>query len=45
MASYVVNDRAVAHCRKLIDARRYVLGDVRRVHRMGLIACMYRAAE
>jgi hypothetical protein len=94
MASYTVNDRAVARCRSLIDARQYVLrsewgrvqpraedenaflathtweeyaewhlgltegaadhtkaryafvyGDFRRVHRMGLIACMYRAAE
>lgn len=94
MASYSVNDRAVAHARRLIDARQYVLdsdwgeaqpsaedenaflkghswneyaewhlgltdgatdetksrygyvyGDFRRVHRMGLIACQYRAAE
>jgi hypothetical protein len=94
MASYAVNDLAVAHCRKLIDARQYVLqsdwgdaqpdakrenafleshtwqqyalwhlgltegatdeakaryafvcGDFRRVHRSGLIACVYRAAE
>ena len=94
MASYAVNDRAVAHARKLIDARQYVLdsdwgevqpdadaenaflashgwaeyaewhlglregaadetkaryafvyGDFRRVHRMGIIACHYRAAE
>ncbi len=94
MASYTVNERAVAHARKLIDARQYVLvsewneaqpsaadenaflkthswdeyaawhlaltegandetkaryafvyGDFRRVHRMGLIACHYRAAE
>ena len=94
MASYKVNRRAVAHCRMLIDARRYVLnsdwgeaqpdaddenkfldshswaeyapwhlgltegsgnetkaryafvyGDFRRVHRSGLIACVYRAAE
>jgi hypothetical protein len=94
MASYTVNDRAVAHARRLIDARQYVLesgwgdaqpraddenaflethswdeyaawhlaltdgatdetkaryafvyGDFRRVHRMGLIACQYRAAE
>ena len=94
MASYVVNERAVAHARRLIDARRYVLrsdwgrrqpaaedenaylrshswadyaawhlaltegatdatkaryafvyGDFRRLHRMGLIACHYRAAE
>ena len=94
MASYSVNDRAVEHARKLIDARQYVLrsewgdvqpsaadenayleshsweeyaawhlglteganeetkarhafvyGDFRRIHRMGLIACMYRAAE
>jgi hypothetical protein len=94
MASYTVNKRAVAHARKLIDARQYVLnsdwgeaapsadeenafleshswdqysdwhlgltdgatdetksryafvlGDFRRVHRTGLIACQYRAAE
>jgi hypothetical protein len=89
-----VNERAVAHARKLIDARQYVLdsdwaetqpraqeenaflsshswdeyaqwhlgltegasddtkaryaflyGDFRRIHRTGLIACQYRAAE
>ena len=94
MASYTLNKRAVAHARKLIDARQYVLdsdwgevaptaadenaflkshsweeyaewhlgltdgasdetkaryafvcGDFRRVHRTGLIACVYRAAE
>jgi len=94
MATYTVNDRAVAHARKLIDARQYVLesdwgssqpkadaenaflgkhgwddyaawhlgltegandgtkaryafvyGDFRRIHRIGLIACVYRAAE
>lgn len=94
MASYIVNKRAVARARKLIDARQYVLnsdwgeaapradeenafleshswdeyaawhlgltdgatdetkarygfvyGDFRRVHRTGLIACQYRAAE
>ena len=94
MAKYLVNDAAVAHARRLIDARRYVLrsqwgdvqpsaadgtaylekhsweeygawhlglteganeetkgryafvyGDFRRLHRMGLIACHYRAAE
>ena len=94
MASYTVNERAVAHAKKLIEARQYVLesewgevqpraaeenafleshsweeysgwhlgltegaseetkarygfvyGDFRRVHRMGLIACHYRAAE
>ena len=94
MASYTVNKAAVAHARKLIDARRYVLdsnwgevqpvaadenkylethswdeyggwflgltegageetkarhafvfGDFRRLHRSGLIACVYRAAE
>jgi hypothetical protein len=94
MASYALNERAVKHCRTLIDARQYVLqsewnsvqprateqnsylenhswdeyaawhlgltegatdhtkaryafvyGDLRRVHRMGLIACYYRAAE
>ena len=68
MASYSVNQRAIAHARQLIDARQYVLdsdwgevqpkapdetksryafvyGDFRRVHRTGLIACQYRAAE
>ena len=94
MASYSVNDRAVAHARKLIKSRQYVLdsdwgevqpsaadensfldshswdeyaewhlgltdgaseetksryafvyGDLRRIHRSGLIACHYRAAE
>ena len=94
MASYTVNRPAVAHARKLIDARQYVLdsdwgevaptaadenaflkahswaeyaewhlgltdgatdetkaryafvwGDFRRVHRTGLIACVYRASE
>jgi hypothetical protein len=94
MASYTVNDHAVAYAKKLIDARQYVLrsewgevqptaavenafleahswdeysawhlgltdgapdetkarygfvyGDFRRLHRMGLIACHYRAAE
>jgi hypothetical protein len=94
MASYSVNDRAVARARQLIDAHQYVLdsvwsevqpsaddentfleshtwddyaewhlgltegasdhtkaryafvyGDFRRIHRMGLIACQYRAAE
>ena len=94
MASYTVNERAVARARGLIDARQYVLqsnwsdaqpgaeeenaflaghswqeyaewhlaltdgatdetkaryafvyGDFRRVHRMGLIACRFRAAE
>lgn len=94
MASYTVNERAVARARGLIAARQYVLdsewgdvqpraadenaflashswddysewhlgltddaaeetkarygfgyGDFRRVHRMGLIACVYRAAE
>jgi len=94
MASYFVNDRAVARARRLIDAHQYVLdsswgdvqpgaddenaflkshswdeygewhlaltdgandhtkarygfvyGDFRRIHRMGLIACQYRAAE
>jgi len=94
MASYSVNERAVAHARRLIEARQYVLesdwrtaqpraddenaflashswydyadwhlgltdgateetkaryafvyGDFRRVHRIGLIACHYRAAE
>jgi hypothetical protein len=94
MASYVLNKRAIAHARRLIAARQYVLdsdwgeaqpdaeaenafleshswdeyaewhlgltdgatdetkarygfvyGDLRRVHRTGLIACQYRAAE
>lgn len=94
MASYTLNKRAVAHARRLIDARQYVLnsdwgevapraveenaflkshswdeygewhlgltegatddtkaryafvyGDFRRVHRTGLIAWQYRAAE
>ncbi len=94
MASYSVNERAVAYAEKLIKARRYVVrsewgekqprardenafleahtweqyadwhlgltngapdetkaryafvyGDFRRVHRTGLIACHYRAAE
>ncbi len=94
MASYTVNERAVARARQLIEARQYVLesdwgeaqpraaaenafleahsweeyaawhlgltegardetkaryafvfGDLRRVHRSGLIACVYRASE
>ncbi len=94
MASYEVNPAAVAHCRRLVESRQYVLdsdwgevqpdasaqnaylerhswdeyaawhlglttgatdgtkaryafvyGDLRRVHRSGLIACVYRAAE
>ncbi len=94
MASYSVNQRAVARARRLIDAHQYVLdsvwgdvqpsagdentfleshswddyaewhlgltdgasedtkarygfvyGDFRRLHRTGLIACQYRAAE
>jgi hypothetical protein len=94
MATYAVNEHAVAHARQLIDARQYILdsdwgeaqpgarqetaflrrhswseyadwhlgltegpgdetkaryafvyGDFRRVHRSGLIACVYRAAE
>ncbi len=94
MASYAVNERAVAHARKLIRSRQYVLasewgevqpkteaqnaflrthswdeyaewhlgltegvqdgtkaryafvyGDFRRIHRSGIIACHYRAAE
>jgi hypothetical protein len=94
VASYSVNDDGVAHARKLIAARQYVLdsdwgdvqpsagdenafleshswadygqwhlgltegaaeetkarygfvyGDFRRIHRSGLIACLYRAAE
>jgi len=67
VAAYTVNDVAVRHAKRLIDARQYVLrsrfgltegapddakaryafvyGDFRRLHRMGLIACHYRAAE
>ena len=94
MASYTVNDRALAKAKALIDARQYILrsewgdvqpgaeaenaflkshswdeygewhlaltegandgtkarhgfvyGDFRRLHRSGLIACQYRAAE
>jgi hypothetical protein len=94
VAAYIVNDVAVRHAKRLIDARQYVLrsrwqnvqpraeeqnaylkthswdeyaawhlgltegapdeakaryafvyGDFRRLHRMGLIACHYRAAE
>jgi hypothetical protein len=94
MASYTVNEDAVARAQELIDGRQYVLdsdwgavqpraqeendfldthswdeyaawhlgltegapdetkaryafvyGDLRRVHRTGLIACVYRAAE
>jgi len=94
VATYSLNERAVARARRLIDARQYVLdsdwgdvqpraaaenafleshswdeyaewhlgltdgaaeetkarygfvyGDFRRVHRTGLIACVYRAAE
>ena len=94
MPAYSVNDRAVAHARRLIEQHHYVLdsdwgdaqpttedenaylashsweaygdwhlgltegatedtkgrygfayGDMRRVHRTGLIACVYRAAE
>ena len=94
MARYTVNRDAVAHAKRLIDARQYVVrsewsaaqpraddenafleshswdeyaawhlgltqgpadgtkaryafvyGDLRRLHRMGLIACYYRAAE
>jgi hypothetical protein len=94
VATYHVNDAAVAHAERLIDARQYVLdsdwgdvqpgaeqqnayrdrhgweayaawhlgltegaadetkaryafvlGDFRRVHRSGIIACQYRAAE
>ena len=94
MASYELNDAAVENCKRLIDARQYVLdsdwgavqpgateqndyleshswaeyaawhlgltkgsndetkaryafvfGDFRRLHRMGLVACYYRAAE
>ena len=94
MASYKLNRRAVAHARRLIDARQYILdsdwgevqpdaadenrflkthswaeyatwhmgltdgatdetkaryafvfGDFRRIHRSGIIACHFRAAE
>jgi hypothetical protein len=48
--AYTLNDNAVRHVKGFIDARRYarsafVYGDFRRLHRMGLIACHYRAAE
>jgi hypothetical protein len=94
LATYVLNEAAVAHAGRLIDARQYVLdsdwgevqpraedqnryleshsweeyaawhlgltegaadetkarcafvfGDFRRIHRTGLIACVYRASE
>jgi hypothetical protein len=94
VASYSVNKKAIAHARRLIEARQYVLdsdwgevqpraddenaflkshtweeyaewhlglndeasdetksryafvyGDFRRIHRTGIIACQYRAAE
>ena len=94
MPAYTVNEDAVRHAKRLVDARQYVLrsrwqdvqprareqnaflkthsweeyagwhlgltegaaeetkaryafvyGDLRRLHRMGLIACHYRAAE
>jgi hypothetical protein len=94
MATYTLNERAVANAKRLIDARQYVLdsdwgevqpradaqnkfleshswdeyaawhlgltdgaadqtkaryafvyGDLRRIHRTGIIACHYRAAE
>jgi len=94
MATYTLNEAAVEHARRLIDARQYVLdsdwgavqpnadaqnaflerhsweeyaawhlgltegandetkaryafvyGDLRRIHRSGLIACVYRASE
>jgi hypothetical protein len=94
MATYALNEAAVAHARRLIDSRQYVLdsdwgevqpraedqnrfleshgwdeyarwhlgltegaadetkaryafvyGDFRRLHRTGLIACVYRASE
>jgi hypothetical protein len=94
MARYTVNERAIEHARKLIEARQYVLnsdwgeaqpraedenryldkhdwdeyaawhlgltegandgtkaryafvfGDFRRIHRSGIIACHFRAAE
>ena len=94
MAKYALNDAAVKNCRRLIDAKQYVLdsdwgevqpraddqnaylerhsweeyaawhlgltqgvadqtkaryafvfGDLRRVHRTALIACVYRASE
>ena len=40
MASYRVNRRAEARAR-----HAFVYGDFQRVHRSGLIACVYRAAE
>jgi hypothetical protein len=59
MAFYTVNERALAHAKRLMwplgltegapdetKARHaFVYADFRRVHRMGLIACHYRAAE
>ena len=89
MAKYALNEAAVRNCRRLIEAKQYVLnsewgevqpradaqndflerhaawhlgltdgaadqtkaryafvfGDFRRVHRTGLIACVYRASE
>jgi hypothetical protein len=53
MASYSVNARGVARARQLIEGAAehtkaryaFVYGDFRRLHRMGLIACHYRAAE
>ena len=81
MAKYALNKAAVDNCRRLIDAKQYVLtsdwgdvhsweeyaawhlgltegasdetkaryafvfGDLRRVHRTALIACVYRASE
>jgi hypothetical protein len=53
MASYSVNKRAVTRAWSLIHGAadetkaRYasVYGDLRRLHREGLIACVYRASE
>ena len=52
MAKHTVNDRAVDFALELIAKRdgtkaRYgfVFGDFRRIHRMGIISCHYRAAE
>lgn len=57
MAEYEVNRSADANARALIDARQYrvrsrtkgrvafAFGDFERLHRMGLVACDYRAAQ
>ena len=47
MAKYRVHEAGVARAHERIEARQYVLayGDLRRVHRSALIACVYRASE